>query len=54
MLNEDEDLAEEVLAYWEEEYLDKSDIGDWDDDEYYDREDHVNIDDKFEDYDEEY
>ena len=53
-LVEDEDLAEEVLAYWEEEYLDKSDIGDWDDDEYYDREDHVNIDDKFEDYDEEY
>lgn len=53
-LVEDEDLADEILEYWEEEYLDKADIGDWDEDEYYDREDHVNIDDKFEDYDEEY
>lgn len=53
-LIEDEDLADEILEYWEEEYLDKADIGDWDEDEYYDREDHVNIDDKFEDYDEEY
>ena len=53
-LVEDDDLSDEILEYWEEEYLDKSDIGDWDDDEYYDREDHVNIDDKFEDYDEEY
>ena len=52
-LVEDEDLVDEVLEYWEEEYLDKSDIGDWDDDGYYDREDHVNIDDKFEDYDDE-
>ena len=53
-LIEDEDLIDEILEYWEEEYLDKSDIGDWDEDEYYDREDHVNIDDQFEDFDEEY
>lgn len=53
-LVEDEDLAYEITEYWEEEYLDKADIGDWEEDEYYDREDHVNIDDQFEDYDEEY
>ena len=54
-LIEDEDTAEEILEYWEEEYMDKADIGDWEDDGYYDREDHVNINDKFETYnDEEY
>lgn len=53
-LVEDEELTDEILGYWEEEYLDKADIGDWDDDTYYDREDHVKINDNFEDYDEEY
>lgn len=51
-LVEDEDLSDEIMEYWEEEYMDKADIGDWDDDEYYDREDHVNVDDEFEDYNE--
>lgn len=53
-LVEEEDLVDEVLEYMEEEYMAKADIGDWEDDGYYDREDHVNINDNFEDYDEEY
>lgn len=38
---EDEDEAIEVMDYWENEYNGASvtDIGDWEDDEYYDRED---------------
>lgn len=38
---EDEDEAMEVMEFWEKEYNGASttDIGDWEDDEYYDRED---------------
>ena len=38
---EDEDEAEEVIECWEVEYNGSgtADIGDWEDDEYYDRED---------------
>ena len=38
---EDEDEAEEVIEFWEVEYNGSgtADIGDWEDDEYYDRED---------------
>lgn len=37
-LMEDSD-AMEVIEYWREEYLSGDDIGDYDEDEYYDRED---------------
>lgn len=50
---DDEDQVEEILEYWEEEYGDeKEDIGDWEDDEYYDREDTRNSRERFdnEDY----
>lgn len=50
---DDEDQVEEILEYWEEEYGDdKEDIGDWEDDEYYDREDARNSKERFdnEDY----
>jgi len=38
---EDEDEAEEVIEFWETEYsgAETSNIGDWEGDEYYDRED---------------
>lgn len=35
----DEVDAMEVIEYWQNEYLDGEDIGDYEDDEYYDRED---------------
>lgn len=38
-LVEDEDEAEHLISYWKEEYLDGDDIGDFEEDEYYDRED---------------
>lgn len=38
-LVEDEDEAEQMIQYWKEEYLDGEDIGDYEEDEYYDRED---------------
>lgn len=38
-----------VLDYWKEQYLGSDDIGDWDDDEYYDREDTFDSDDYYND-----
>lgn len=46
----DEEDGEEIVDYWENEYLSGDNIGDFDEDEYYDREDE-----SFEpDYDEEF
>ncbi|MGL4509023.1 hypothetical protein, partial [Cetobacterium sp.] len=36
-----------VLDFWKEEYLGADNIGDWDDDEYYDREDSYDQDDYY-------
>ncbi|WP_300329704.1 DUF1292 domain-containing protein [Fusobacterium sp.] len=36
---DDEDQVEEIVEYWENEYDSGEDIGDWEDDEYYDRDD---------------
>lgn len=36
---EDEEEAAQLIQYWKEEYLDGEDIGDYEEDEYYDRED---------------
>ncbi|AVQ16823.1 hypothetical protein FSBG_01225 [Fusobacterium gonidiaformans 3-1-5R] len=38
-LVEDEDEAAQLIQDWKDEYLDGEDIGDYEDDEYYDRED---------------
>ncbi len=38
-LVEDEEEAAQLIQDWKEEYLDGEDIGDYEDDEYYDRED---------------
>ena len=38
-LVEDEEEAAQLIQYWKEEYLDGEDIGDYEEDEYYDRED---------------
>ncbi|WP_291259636.1 hypothetical protein [Fusobacterium sp.] len=35
----EESDAMEVIEFWQNEYLDSEDIGDYEDDEYYDRED---------------
>lgn len=42
---EDSNEANNILDYWRDEYLGSDDIGDWDDDEYYDREDSFDKDD---------
>lgn len=44
--------AQEVIEYWKDEYLVGADIGDFDDDEYYDREDKLGERDYFDDYEE--
>lgn len=45
--------SNKILDYWKDEYLCSSNIGDWDDDEYYEREDSFNRDILFDiDYDE--
>ncbi|MGL6115588.1 hypothetical protein [Cetobacterium sp. SF1] len=36
---DDKSDAAEILDYWKDEYMMLDDIGDWDDDQYYDRED---------------
>lgn len=42
-----------ILDYWKDEYLNSENIGDWDEDEYYDREDSYDNSDLYEsDYDE--
>ena len=38
-LVDDEDEAAQLIQAWKDEYLDGEDIGDYEDDEYYDRED---------------
>lgn len=38
--------ANEVIEYWKDEYLISADIGDYDDDEYYDRSD-IDIEEKY-------
>lgn len=46
----DPDLTDEILDFWRYSQDHPSDnIGDWDDDEYYDREDKVNISEEFDD-----
>ena len=43
-LVEDEDEAEEILDDWEDEYFaGGTDIGDWEDDSYYEREDRLDL-----------
>lgn len=42
--------AQEIIEYWRDEYLIGADIGDYDDDEYYDREDKLGDRDYFDDY----
>lgn len=50
---DDSSEANSILDYWKDEYLNSENIGDWDDDEYYDREDSYDSDDLYEsDYDE--
>ncbi|MBC2855788.1 MAG: hypothetical protein RR191_01825 [Cetobacterium sp.] len=52
-LIEDKAEAFDIIAYWKEEYIGSDNIGDWDDDEYYDREDDYKNDDYYDnsDYD---
>ena len=50
-LVDDRNEALEIIDYWKNEYLGDEDIGDWDDDEYYDREDDYNSDDLYDNYD---
>lgn len=38
-LVEDDDIVSDVLEYWKESLKEDSNIGDWEDDEYYERED---------------
>lgn len=53
-LIEDGGEISSILEFWKEEYLGQDDIGDWDDDEYYDREDSYSKDGYFDmDYDDE-
>lgn len=46
---EDKREASEIIEYWKDEYLISSDIGDFEDDEYYDREDRDLDDDYYDD-----
>ena len=50
---EDKREAQEIIEFWKDEYLISSDISDFDDDEYYDREDR-DVDHNFYDYDDNY
>lgn len=49
---DDRSEASEIIDFWKEEYVGTDDIGDWDDDEYYDREDDEYDNDEY--YDDEY
>lgn len=40
----DEDEGEEIVEYWEEEYLSGENISDFEDDEYYDRDEEIDPD----------
>ncbi|MGL4642631.1 MAG: hypothetical protein ACRCVB_06085 [Cetobacterium sp.] len=44
---DDSNEINSVLDFWKEEYLGADNIGDWDDDEYYDREDSYDHDDYY-------
>lgn len=48
---EDKSETIEIIDHWVNEYLGDEDIGDWDDDGYYDREDEFNTDDLYDNYD---
>lgn len=46
--------AEDVIQFWKDEYLLDGDIGDYEEDEYYDREDREIDNDYYDDYDDNY